>query len=148
MTFAQAWHWVDVPAASSEVARVLRSGGTLALVWNLRDERVDWVRELGEAMRADGDHFRGEVEDPDVGAPFGEPDRLFVEWTRRVHASSSCSPMCGRAATSACSPPTEQREVIAARATVLERQVPSRRRASCSSCRTSRRVRYRLRGGP
>ncbi|WP_245232208.1 class I SAM-dependent methyltransferase, partial [Micrococcus lylae] len=31
---AQAWHWVDVPAASAEAARVLRPGGRLAAVWN------------------------------------------------------------------------------------------------------------------
>ena len=50
VTFAQSWHWVDVPAASAEVARVLRAGGALALVWNIRDPEVDWVRELGEVM--------------------------------------------------------------------------------------------------
>ncbi|RFA10928.1 hypothetical protein B7R54_18225 [Subtercola boreus] len=46
VTFAQAWHWVDVPAASAEAARVLKPGGTLALVWNIRDESVDWVSRL------------------------------------------------------------------------------------------------------
>ncbi|RFA06961.1 hypothetical protein B7R21_17765 [Subtercola boreus] len=46
VTFAQAWHWVDVPAASAEVARVLKPGGLLALVWNIRDESVDWVARL------------------------------------------------------------------------------------------------------
>ncbi len=75
VTFAQSWHWVDVPAASTEVARVLRPGGRLGLVWNLRDERVEWVRALGEAMRADGDHFRGVPDDPDIGPPLGEPER-------------------------------------------------------------------------
>src|SRR6185312_8487056 len=45
VTFAQAWHWVDVARASAEVARVLVQGGTLGLVWSLRDERVDWLRE-------------------------------------------------------------------------------------------------------
>ncbi|WP_137846493.1 class I SAM-dependent methyltransferase [Microbacterium sp. 2FI] len=82
VTFAQAWHWVDVPAATAEVARVLRPGGRLGLVWNLRDERVPWVRALGAAMRADGDHFRGETDDPAVDGPFGEPERRFDEWVR------------------------------------------------------------------
>jgi SAM-dependent methyltransferase len=31
---AQAWHWVDVPAAAAQVARVLRPGGWLAVWWN------------------------------------------------------------------------------------------------------------------
>jgi ubiquinone/menaquinone biosynthesis C-methylase UbiE len=47
ITVAQAWHWVDPPLASAEIGRVLRPGGRLGLVWNLRDERVGWVRDLG-----------------------------------------------------------------------------------------------------
>ena len=50
IVFAQAWHWVDVPAASAEAARVLSPGGALALVWNIRDPEVDWVERLGEVM--------------------------------------------------------------------------------------------------
>lgn len=32
--YAQAWHWVRVPEAAAEAARVLRPGGALALWWN------------------------------------------------------------------------------------------------------------------
>lgn len=81
---AQAWHWVDSHAASTEVARVLRPGGSLTLLWNLRDERVPWVRALGAAMRADGDHFRGDTEDPAVGIEFGTAERFFHEWSREL----------------------------------------------------------------
>ena len=84
VTFAQAWHWVDADAASAEAARVLRPGGRLGLVWNLRDERVPWVRDLGAAMRADGDHFRGDVEDPAIGDALGRVERHFAEWVRRT----------------------------------------------------------------
>jgi SAM-dependent methyltransferase len=48
VTVAQAFHWFDGPAALAECRRVLRPGGLLAMLWNVRDETVGWVRELGE----------------------------------------------------------------------------------------------------
>lgn len=83
VTFAQAWHWVDAPIASAEAGRVLKPGGTLGLIWNFRDERVDWVRELRVAMHADGDQYTtGMDADPHVHAPFGEPETASFEWTQ------------------------------------------------------------------
>jgi MOSC domain-containing protein YiiM/SAM-dependent methyltransferase len=49
---AQAFHWFNAVRALSEVHRVLRPGGRLVLAWNRRDERVPWVRALGEAIHA------------------------------------------------------------------------------------------------
>ena len=48
---AQSFHWFDTGRALPEIARVLAGGGGLGLVWNERDESVDWVRELSVAMR-------------------------------------------------------------------------------------------------
>ncbi len=48
---AQAFHWFDAPLALEEIHRVLVDGGRLGLVWNVRDESVAWVAELGRAMR-------------------------------------------------------------------------------------------------
>ena len=47
---AQAFHWFDGDQALSEIHRVLRPGGRLGLVWNVRDEAVPWVAGLTAIM--------------------------------------------------------------------------------------------------
>jgi SAM-dependent methyltransferase len=80
---AQAWHWVDPARAVGEVARVLAPGGRLGLLWNVRDEREDWVAGLGRIM-----HRHGEQDPsgspPTVGPPFEPIERLDVEWRHRL----------------------------------------------------------------
>ena len=43
---AQAFHWFATPEAVAEFARVLKPGGMLGLIWNVRDESVDWVAAI------------------------------------------------------------------------------------------------------
>ena len=75
---AQAWHWVDVPRASVEVARVLKPGGRLGVIWNHRDERVDWVRALTAISGAD--HADHDPSRPEFGPEFGEAEQQVTEW--------------------------------------------------------------------
>ncbi len=86
-TFAQAWHWVDPARAVPEAARVLRPGGTLGLVWNIRDESEPWVAALSDVIaHSDAERFvRGAVE---VGAPFGPVERIEARWSRPMDAAS------------------------------------------------------------
>lgn len=47
---AHSFHCFDTETALPEIARVLKPGGHLALVWNERDERIPWVRRLGRIL--------------------------------------------------------------------------------------------------
>jgi SAM-dependent methyltransferase len=78
---AQAWHWVDSARAVPETARVLSPGGTLALVWNLRDESTDWVHRLGEILDSPE-----QPRQTDLGVPFGPVEHHTVRWTHRLRA--------------------------------------------------------------
>ncbi len=66
----QAAHWFAPAPAAAELRRVLRPGGVVGLVWNTRDERVPWVRALGELL---ADEARGHEADQ------GVVDRLAAE---------------------------------------------------------------------
>lgn len=47
---AQAFHWFGTKEALAEIRRVLKTGGVLGLIWNVRDERVPWVAALTAIM--------------------------------------------------------------------------------------------------
>jgi SAM-dependent methyltransferase len=75
---AQAWHWFDPQQAIAEVARVLRPGGRLGLVWNARDERLGWVKDLGRIIGHEDAQFNDAVFVPE---PFVDVEHHRVEWT-------------------------------------------------------------------
>jgi len=47
----QALHWFDLDRALPEIARVLSPGGVLAGLWNVDDDRLDWVAELARISK-------------------------------------------------------------------------------------------------
>jgi ubiquinone/menaquinone biosynthesis C-methylase UbiE len=57
ITVAQAFHWFDADRAVAEIARALRPGGGLGLIWNTFDTSVSWVETLRTLV---GVHRHGE----------------------------------------------------------------------------------------
>lgn len=78
---AQAWHWFDHARALPEITRVLIVGGRLGLVWNVRDESVDWVARLARitgsensaATRAGLDRLEGFDEFEEASCAWSQP---------------------------------------------------------------------------
>lgn len=59
VTVAQAFHWFDLPRAVPEIHRVLRRGGNMGLLWNLREDSTDWVAELSRVIGANDAQVSG-----------------------------------------------------------------------------------------
>ena len=83
---AQAFHWFANQATLSEIHRVLRPGGRLGLIWNVRDETVDWVAAItGIITPYEGDaprHYTGRWRQPFEG------QHLFTPLQRTMFAHS------------------------------------------------------------
>jgi len=95
----QAFHWFDRERALAEVARVLRPGGTLSLLWNHDDETDPLVRdveaELNRIGRPDGGASgrgrrsagpsSGRPPPPFAGHPaFTDPVLIMIRWVRHT----------------------------------------------------------------
>lgn len=74
---AEAFHWFATPAALSEIVRVLRPGGGLALLWNIPLEHPDVGEEADEVI--DEAFERG-------GSP-GLPRVLSGDWRKPIEGA-------------------------------------------------------------
>lgn len=84
VVMGQAWHWVDPDAGSREVARTVRVGGVLGLIWNIRDEREDWVHRLTLAMGASNAETLLAGRGPRIAPPLTDLEHRTWSWSRRI----------------------------------------------------------------
>ena len=84
VTCAQAFHWFDHDRALAEIARVLRPGGRIALVWNMRHASEIWVEELGDAIVGRTGLDRGAVEPIERSGLYGPVERAVFEHAQEV----------------------------------------------------------------
>ena len=82
VTAAQAFHWFDPDRALPELKRVLRPGGGIALIWNVRDKSHPLHQSYAEAIRP----YKGEAYPDGGGHPAGKPlaSPLFTDVEERT----------------------------------------------------------------
>ncbi|WP_337459702.1 class I SAM-dependent methyltransferase [Arthrobacter sp. TB 23] len=85
VTMAQAWHWVDPVAATTEAARILTPGGRLGLIWNQLDVSLPWVHRLSRIMHA-GDVYKPDHR-PAIGREFGALEQRSARWAQPLSTS-------------------------------------------------------------
>jgi SAM-dependent methyltransferase len=90
---SSAWHWLDPDRAVPEIARVLRDGGRLGVIWTSRDRTADWVAEFDmvrgrQAVRPAGDAGsrprRPHEFTLPANAPFGEVESASFAFVRTM----------------------------------------------------------------
>jgi ubiquinone/menaquinone biosynthesis C-methylase UbiE len=69
---AQAFQWFDTRRALDEIARVVRPGGSLGLIWNAKDRSPEWVDQVWSVM----DRVK-----PNVPRLAGPTDSNWSPWT-------------------------------------------------------------------
>jgi len=70
---SQSFHWFDYRPALDEIHRVLKPGGHLVTVWNVRDESEPWVAALTELV----DRFAGNT-----------PRYRDMHWRRAINSDA------------------------------------------------------------
>jgi SAM-dependent methyltransferase len=104
-----ALHWFDMAVAGPEIARVLAPGGILAGLWNVMDDRVDWVAGLervsGSAAIGPRDALSSwraataglHLPNTDLVARFGSPEQAEFPHGQRRTADSLVATLATRA---------------------------------------------------
>ncbi|MFD8598974.1 class I SAM-dependent methyltransferase [Kitasatospora sp. NPDC059646] len=80
----QAYHWFTPQAALPQIHRVLRAGGVLAAMWNIRDDRTPWVAALSAVVGSEDFGLQEAWPYGPVTPWFTTPERGLTEHTVTV----------------------------------------------------------------
>ncbi|MET7402966.1 class I SAM-dependent methyltransferase [Dactylosporangium sp. NPDC005572] len=91
VTAGQAYHWFATEEAHTEIARVLKPGGSFVPIWNVRDESVPWVADLSAVF--DGHRGREALDErflpeSQFGPRFGAAELREFAWSATHTADS------------------------------------------------------------
>jgi SAM-dependent methyltransferase len=128
---SSAWHWMDPELALAEIARVLRDGGRLGLIWTSRDREVGWLRELSGRRSSDSaepdDQACGSagrrsrrIELP-AGGPLVSPARASFTYPRTMTADDFIALQATYSGVITGSPENREAELARARSALAER---------------------------
>ncbi|MDQ0121215.1 SAM-dependent methyltransferase [Pseudomonas lini] len=114
---AQAFHWFANEAALAEIYRVLKPNGRLGLIWNVRDESVDWVAAITDIITPyEGDTPRfhtGAWRLPFTGHYFSDPELTCFRYTHTGSAKEVIIDRILSVSFIAALPPSEMAKVTA-----------------------------------
>jgi 2-polyprenyl-3-methyl-5-hydroxy-6-metoxy-1,4-benzoquinol methylase len=140
VTSAQAWHWLDLLAATAKAASLLRPRGSLCLIYNggaHPDDLADALEQVYSTVVPAGTHrlFRGyaanrstdvragltPVRDAIAAVPdFGPATEQWFPWTRRYQRDEWLDLLLSYSEYAALEPPLRRRLLDAIRTTIDE----------------------------
>lgn len=109
VVYGNSWHWVDHAAGAQEAARVLRSTGVLAMLWNYEKDDIPWISTLERLV---GISWRRRPT-PSMLKGFHPVEISRIRWSRE-QAVAALPDYALSHSTVAVMPAPQQEEVLAA----------------------------------
>jgi len=127
ITYGQSFHWTTPAQSVPEARRVLRTGGALAVFWNVKDRSRGWAQEQEQRVIAACPDFHGygavNESGPELERLGLRPRFARLRWSRRLSVDLELQDLCSRSYVAVLDAARRQ-EVLAAEREELLRAFP------------------------